>query len=87
MIIIEGIRRLLSLYALLLAIHFALPYVAASQRPWMAVLARICEPGVRLGRIVAAKLLPERRIRTDIGAPAAIVLCLLLRFLLALFFF
>lgn len=86
MIVVEWIRRLISLYALLLVVHFALPYLAASQRPWMAVLARICEPGVRVGNRVAAKVLPNRRFKGDMGALCAIVLCVILRFLLALLF-
>ena len=86
MIVVEWIRRLISLYALLLVVHFALPYLAASQRPWMAVLARICEPGVRVGNRVAAKVLPNRRFKGDMGAQCAIVLCVILRFLLALLF-
>lgn len=86
MIAVEWIRRLLSLYALLLAVHLALPYLSASQRPWMAVLTRICEPGIRIGNRVAARLLPERRFMMDMGTLTAIVLCVLIRLLLALLF-
>ena len=85
MLIVQLIRELLSLYALLLAVHFALPYLTSTQRPWMAVLARICEPGVRIGNRVAARLLPERRFKADMGTLAAIVLCVALRLLLAFF--
>ena len=85
MFIIELIRTLLSLYALLLLVHFALPYLTNSQQPWMAVLTRICEPGVKAGNLVAAKLLPDRRIKLDLGPLVAVLLCWVARVILGMF--
>ena len=84
--IVEGIRFLLSLYVLLLAIHIILAYFATSQRPWTVFLARLCEPGIRIGNQIAAKILPAGRLRGERGAVVAIVLCLVLRLVLALLF-
>ena len=86
MFIIELIRTLLSLYALLLLLHFALPYITNSQQPWMAILSRICEPAVKIGNQVAAKVIPNRRFKMEIGAVVAAILCWLLRVLLGLIF-
>ncbi|MBQ9263040.1 MAG: hypothetical protein IJ189_02375 [Clostridia bacterium] len=85
MFIIHLIRSLLSLYALCLLVHFALPYVTSSQQPWMAVLARICEPGVTLGNNIAAKLLPDRRFKVEVGPLAGVALCYIARLILGLF--
>ena len=43
--IIRAVRALLSLYAVLQLLHFALPFITNAQRPWMTTLAKICEPG------------------------------------------
>lgn len=85
MFIIRLVRSLLSVYALLLLVHFALPYITSSQQPWMAVLARICEPGVRVGNNVAAKLLPDRRFKIEVGPLAAVAVCWVARMVLGLF--
>ncbi len=85
MFIIHLIRSLLSLYALLLLVHFALPYITSTQQPWMAVLARICEPGIRVGNQVAAKLLPDRHFKIEVGPLAGVVLCWIARMILGLF--
>ena len=85
MFIIHLIRSLLSLYALLLLVHFALPYIPSTQQPWMAVLARICEPGIRVGNQVAAKLLPDRHFKIEVGPLAGVVLCWIARMILGLF--
>ena len=85
MFIIQLIRTLIGLYALLLLVHFALPYVSAAQQPWMAKLAKICEPGVQIGNRVAAKLFPEKRFKIDVGALAAAALCWVARLILNLF--
>ena len=85
MFIISLIRSLLSLYALCLLVHFALPYMTTSQQPWMATLARICEPGVRIGNRVAAKLLPDRRFKVDMGTLTAVAMCWVVRVILGLF--
>ena len=84
-IIIQAVRSLLSLYALLLLVRFLLPYVTNSQQPWMTVLARICEPGIQIGNRVAAKLLPDRQMKIEIGPLAAVALCYLARLVLGLF--
>ena len=83
--IINLLRNLLSLYAVLLLIRFALPYVTSTQQAWMTALSKICEPGVRLGNRVAAKLLPERRVQWDLGNVTAVVLCWLARLVLRFF--
>ena len=85
MFIIHLIRTLLGLYALLLAVHFALPYVTSTQQPWMTKLAQICEPGVKIGNQVAAKLFPEKRFKIDVGPLTAVVLCWVARLILGLF--
>lgn len=82
---IAFIRKLLSLYALLLLVDFALPYLTDAQRPWMNMVKRICEPGERIGNRVAARLIPNAKIKLDIGPLAAVVLCLALRVVLSLF--
>ncbi len=84
-IILHAIRSLLSLYALLLLVRFALPYVTNTQQPWMAALTRICEPGVQIGNRVAARLLPDRQMKIEIGPLAAVALCYLARLVLGLF--
>jgi hypothetical protein len=83
--IIRAVRSLLSLYALLQLIHFALPFITNAQRPWMAVLTRICEPGIKVGNRVAAKLLPDRRYPVDVGPIACALLCWAARFILSFF--
>lgn len=83
---VQLIRFLLSIYALLLLVHFALPYVTSSQQPWMVHLARICEPGVRVGNNVAAKLFTNRPMKIDVGALTAVALCYIARLILSLFF-
>ncbi len=85
MLIFTLLQKLLSLYALLLLIDLALPYVTDAQQPWMTALARICEPGIRIGNRVAAKLIPERRTKVNVGAITAIVLCYVARLVLGLF--
>ena len=85
MLVISIIRQLLSLYALLLLVDLVLPYVTTAQQPWMAVLARICEPAIQVGNQVAAKLIPERRTKVNVGVITAIVLCYVARLVLGLF--
>lgn len=84
--IIQVIRSLLSLYALLLLVHFAIPYVTSSQQPWMVHLARILEPGVRVGNNVASRLFGNRPMKIDVGALTAVALCYIARLILNLFF-
>ena len=83
--IIRTVRALLSLYAVLQLVHFALPFITNAQRPWMTTLARICEPGIKLGNRVAAKLLPERRYPVDVGPIACAILCWAARLILSFF--
>lgn len=83
--VIHLVRSLLSLYALALLVHFALPYVTSSQQPWMATLARICEPGIRVGNNVAAKLFGNRPMKIEVGPLAAVALCYIARLILGLF--
>ena len=84
--IVRAVRFLLSIYALMQLVHFALPYVSSAQRPWMATLARLCEPGIKIGNQAAAKLMPERRFKIDVGPLAAAVICYLVRMVLGIFF-
>lgn len=86
MFLISLIRSLLSLYALLLLIHFALPYLTSSQQPWMTVLAKICEPGIRIGNQVASRVMPDRQMKIEVGPLAGAVLCYLARMILGWFF-
>ena len=83
--IISIIRTLLTIYTLMQLTHFALPYVTNAQQPWMATLAKLCEPGVRIGNQIAAKVLPDRRFKIDVGPLAAALACYLLRAILGLF--
>lgn len=85
MFILRLIRTVAGLYSLLLILHFALPYFTAAQQPWMAVLTRLCEPGVKLGNWAAVKLMPRRRFRAEVGAITAAVLCWAVWLLLGLF--
>ena len=84
--IIRVIRFLLSVYAMMQLVHFVLPYVGASQRPWMAKLARLCEPGVQMGNRVASRLLPDKRFNINVGPLAAAALCYIARMILGIFF-
>ncbi len=83
---VSVIRSLLSLYALLLLVHFALPYLTSSQQPWMTMLSKICEPGIRIGNLVASKVLPDRQMKIEVGPLAGAVLCYLIRIILGWFF-
>lgn len=80
------IRTLLSIYALMQLVNFALPFVTNTQKPWMKILGRLCEPGIRIGNQVASRLLPDRRFKIDIGPVMAALLCYLLRLILGIFF-
>lgn len=80
------IRAALTLYALLLLLHFALPYFTRTQQPWMAILARICEPGVLVGNAIAAKLFPQKRFKIEIGTLIAVALCYIVQAVLNIIF-
>ncbi len=84
--IVRLIRFLLSVYAMMQLVQFALPYIGAAQRPWMTTLARLCEPGIQMGNRVAARLMPERRFKVDVGPLAAAALCYIIRMILGIFF-
>lgn len=85
MLIIKLVRNLLSLYALVLLVDFALQFITDEQKPWMAVLHKICEPGIKAGNSVMAKLFPQRRTSMDLGGIAAVALCLVARVILSFF--
>ena len=85
MFIIKLVRNLLSLYALVLIVDFALQFVTDVQKPWMAALHRICEPGIKAGNRVMDKLFPQRRTDLELGGVAAVALCLILRVILSFF--
>ncbi len=84
--IIRTIRFLLSVYALMQLVHFALPYVTSSQHPWMTTLARLCEPGIRVGNRVASRLMPDKRFNINVGPLAMAALCYIARMILGIFF-
>ena len=86
MLAIHLIRSALTLYALLLLVHFALPYLAKAQQPWMSVLAKICEPGVKLGNLIASRLFPQKRFRIEIGPLVAVAICYILQIVLGIIF-
>ena len=83
--LIRFIRFLVSVYALMQLVHFALPFLSGTQRPWMATLARLCEPGIRMGNRVASKLLPDRQFKMDVGPLAAAAVLYIARMVLGLF--
>lgn len=86
MFLLKLIDTLILLYSVALIVHFILPFIVTSQQPWMATLSRICEPAVKIGNQVAAKVIPNRRFKMEIGAVVAALLCWLLRVLLGLIF-
>ncbi len=86
MAVIRMIRFLLSVYALMQLVMFALPYIGGPQRPWMATLARFCEPGIRMGNRLVARLFPDRQFKFDLGPLGAAALCYLARMILGIFF-
>lgn len=86
MAVIRMIRFLLSIYALMQLVSFALPYIGGPQRPWMATLSRFCEPGIQLGNRIVSRLFPDRQFKIDVGPLAAAALCYLVRVILGIFF-
>ncbi|MBR6524906.1 MAG: YggT family protein [Clostridia bacterium] len=58
----------ISIYALILLVNFLLPLCFDAQKPWMATIAKISEPGVKIGRSIAAKVLPARDFKVDMAA-------------------
>ncbi|MBE5783100.1 MAG: hypothetical protein E7329_07265 [Clostridiales bacterium] len=85
MIFFKILNAALTLYALAQLLHFALPFIVSAQQPWMVTLAKICEPGEKVGNQVASRLLKNRRFQTDIGAPVAAILCWIIKILMGLF--
>lgn len=85
MIIFRILDVALTLYGLAQLLHFLLPFIVSAQQPWMAVLAKVCEPGVKIGNQVASQLLKNRRFKTDIGALVAAILCWVIKILMGLF--
>ncbi len=84
--IIRVIRFLLSVYAMMQLVQFALPYVSNAQRPWMVTLAKLCEPGAQIGNRVASRLLPDKRFNINVGPLATAAICYVLRMILGIFF-
>ena len=84
--IIRVIRFLLSVYAMMQLVQFALPYVSDAQRPWMVTLEKLCAPGMQIGNRVAARLLPDKRFNINVGPLAAAALCYVARMILGIFF-
>ena len=86
MLIIELIRSLISLYTLVLLANFLVPLCTNVQKPWMVTLAKISEPAVKLGRTMAAKVLPARAYNVDRGALLGCGLCFLVSMVLGWLF-
>ena len=86
MFLIRVIRFLLSIYALMQLVQFALPYIGGAQSPWMVTLSKLCEPGIRIGNRVVSRLFPDRQFKFDVGPLAAAALCYLARVILGIFF-
>ena len=84
--IVRAVRFLLSIYALMQLVQFALPYIGGAQSPWMVTLSKLCEPGIRIGNNVTARLFPNRQFKFDMGPLAAAALCYLARVILGIFF-
>ena len=84
--IIRVIRFLLSIYAMMQLVQFALPYVSNAQRPWMVTLTKLCEPGARIGNQAASRLLPDKRFNINVGPLAAAAICYIARMILGIFF-
>ena len=84
--IIRVIRFLLSVYAMMQLVQFALPYVGGAQCPWMVTLEKLCTPGMQIGSRVAARLLPDKRFNINVGPLAAAALCYIVRMILGIFF-
>lgn len=83
--LIRLLRFLLGVYMMMQLVRFALPYIGGVQRPWMATLTRLCEPGVRAGNKAVSRLLPDKRFRIEAGPLAAAALCYLARMVLSIF--
>lgn len=82
MFILALIRSLLSLYTLVLIVNFLVPFCTDTQKPWMAKLNKFCEPALKIGRNVAAKVLPSRQYNIDMGALMAVAVFLILSVIL-----
>ena len=79
MFLIRLLREAVSIYAILMLVYFILPFATNNQRPWMATLARVCAPGVRVGNQMVAKLLPDKQLKLDVAPLMTILLCWLVR--------
>ncbi|MBE5775947.1 MAG: hypothetical protein E7326_00390 [Clostridiales bacterium] len=86
MFIFGILEFLLSLYTLVLLINFLLPLCFDTQKPWMATIAKISEPAVQIGRTVAAKVLPAREYKVDMGALMGCAVCFLISLVLGWLF-
>lgn len=86
MLVIKLFEFLLSLYTLVLLINFLVPLCTNVQKPWMVTLAKVSEPAVKLGRTMAAKVLPVREYNVDMGALLGCGLCFLVSMMLGWLF-
>lgn len=84
MFLFRMIRTLAGLYGLMQMVHFALPYLTKSQQPWMAVMHRLCEPGIKIGNLAVARFLPDRRFKVEMGGVAAALICWVIRLILGI---
>ena len=85
MFIIRLLREAVSIYAVLMLVYFILPFITTEQRSWMSTLGRICAPGVQVGNRLAARFLPGRSFKLDVGPLMAILLCWVVRWVTGLF--
>ena len=86
MLVIKLFEFLLSLYTLVLLVNFLVPLCTNVQKPWMVTLAKVSEPAVKLGRTMAAKVLPAREYNVDMGALLGCGLCFLVSMMLGWLF-
>lgn len=86
MLVIKLFEFLLSLYTLVLLVNFLVPLCTNVQKPWMVTLAKVSEPAVKLGRNMAAKVLPAREYNVDMGALLGCGLCFLVSMMLGWLF-
>ncbi len=85
MFFLRLICQLLSLYAVLLLVHFALPYITSSRCKWMETLDGVCAPAISLGKTVLGILFPDKQFNLDPSPLAAALICWAVQWLLSWF--
>ncbi len=85
MFFLRLLSQVLSLYAVMLLVHFALPYITSSRYKWMEALDGICAPGESLGKTILARLFPDMQFKLDPSPLAAALICWAVQWLLSWF--